>query len=76
MRLRLIRVHGSYLVGVGTVVILLFYLTSTVRESRENDTAQDTAQDTLHEEVVTSGESEPDLNTYMVSAGETASRQF
>jgi hypothetical protein len=72
MRLRLIRVHGSYLVGVWTVVILLFYLTSTVRDSRESDTAQDT----VHEEVVTSGGSEPDLNRYMVSVGETAPRQF
>jgi hypothetical protein len=63
MRPRLIRVHGSYLVGVGTVVILVFYLTSSARDSRENETVQDT----VHEKVISSGESEPDLSRYIVS---------
>lgn len=72
MRPRLIRVHGSYLVGVGTVVILVFYLTSPARDSHENDTAQDA----VHEDVISAGESEPDLNRYIVSIGGTAARQF
>jgi hypothetical protein len=72
MRLRLIRVHGSYLIGVGTVVILVFYFTSTARDSRDNETVLDT----VHVEVISSGESEPDLNRYIVSMGGTATRQF
>lgn len=64
MRPRLIRVHGSYLVGVGTVIILVFYLTSPARDSQENETAQDA----VHEDVTSAGESEPDLNRYIREA--------
>jgi hypothetical protein len=72
MRPRLIRVHGSYLVGVGTVVILVLYLTSPARDSRENENVQDT----VHEEAISSRESERDLSRYIVSIGGTTARQF
>jgi hypothetical protein len=72
MRLRLIRIHGSYLVGVGTVVLLVFYLASTVRDPREIDTVQDT----VHEEELSSGEKEPELSSYIVSIGGAVTRIF
>jgi hypothetical protein len=67
MRLRLVRVHGSYFIGVGALVILIFYLSSTVRDSRENSNRQEKDR----EEVNDSVESKSDFSTYIVSIGIT-----
>jgi hypothetical protein len=65
MRRRLFRVHGSYLLGVGTLVIIVFYLTSTSRVSRDNVIVKNE----IYEKVNDRTESVPDLNGYIVSNG-------
>jgi hypothetical protein len=67
MRLRLVRVHGSYILGIGTLVILIFYLSSTVRDSRESVSTSEK----LREEEYDSAESKSDFNAYIVSTGMT-----
>jgi hypothetical protein len=64
MRLRLFRVHRSYLFGVGILVIIVVYLT-TSRVSRENVTIKNE----IYEEGNDAEESTPDLNRYIVSNG-------
>ena len=65
MRRRLCRVHGSYFLGVGTLVIIVFYLTSTSRVSRENVTVKNELL--VYEEVNDATDSVPDINGYVVS---------
>ena len=63
MRRRLFRVHGSYLFGIGMLVTVVFYLTSTSRVSRENVTAKNE----VYEEMNDDTDSEPDFKKYIVS---------
>ena len=69
MSRRMFRVRGSYLLGIGTLVIIVFYLTSPSRVSRENVTVKHE----IYEDEDTT-ESVPDLNRYIVSNGNPAER--
>lgn len=65
MRCRLFRVRRSYLLGFGTLVIIVFYLTFPSRVSRENVTVTNE----IYEEKNDAEERTPDLNRYIVSNG-------
>jgi hypothetical protein len=62
---RLFRVRRSYLLGVGILVIIVFYLTFPSRVSRENVTIKNE----IYAEGNDAEESTPDLNRYIVSNG-------
>lgn len=64
MRRRMFRVRGSYLLGVGTLVIIVFYLTSPSRVSRENVTVKHE----IYEDEKDATEIGPDLNRYIAEA--------
>jgi hypothetical protein len=65
MRRRLFRVRRSYLLGVGILVIIVFYLTFPSRVSRENVTIKNE----IHAEGKDAEENTPDLNRYIVRNG-------
>jgi hypothetical protein len=65
MRRRPFRVRGLYLLGVGTLVTIVFYFTYPSRVSRENVTVKND----IYAEGNDAAESTPDLNRYIVSNG-------
>jgi uncharacterized membrane protein len=62
MRRRLLRDRRSYLLGIGILVIIVVYFTSSSRVSRENVTIKNAEGNDAEE-------SAPDLNSYIVSNG-------
>ena len=65
MRRRLFRVRLSYLLGVGILVIIVVYITSSSRVSHENASIKNE----IHAEGNDAEESTPDLDRYIVSNG-------
>lgn len=65
MRCHLFRYRRSYLLGVGILVIVVVYFTSSSRVSRENVTIKNE----VYAEGNDAEESAPDLNRYIVSNG-------
>ncbi|XP_021928309.1 carbohydrate sulfotransferase 11-like isoform X1 [Zootermopsis nevadensis] len=64
MRIRLGRVHSSYIIGIGTLVLLIFYLSSNDRDSRGNVDRQDKEREELKDSV----DSKSDFSTYIREA--------
>jgi hypothetical protein len=65
MRRRLFRDRRSYLLGIGILVIIVVYFTSSSRVSPENVTIKNE----IYAEGNDAEESAPDLNRYIVSNG-------